>query len=65
MEMLNADNFINFVRAQVTDRIKEMHRRERERQSKRSALDTQSSHVVGSNTSPNTSPNTIKEKQHG
>jgi hypothetical protein len=52
MEMLNAENFINFMRAQVT---------ERERQSKRSALDTQSSHVVGSNTSPNT----IKEKQHG
>lgn len=59
MEMLNAENFM---RAQVTERIKEMHRRERERQSKRSALDTQSSHVVGSK---NTSPNTIKEKQHG
>ena len=61
MEMLNAENFINFVRAQVTDRIKELHRRERERErlSKRSALDTQPSHVVGSK------PNTIKEKQHG
>ena len=58
MEMLNAENFM---RAQVTERIKEMHRREREPQSKRSALDTQPSHVVGSNTSPNT----IKEKQHG
>ena len=60
MEMLNAENFM---RAQVTDRIKEMHRRERERERlcKRSALDTQPSHVVGSNTSPNT----IKEKQHG
>jgi hypothetical protein len=56
MEMLNAENFM---RAQVTDRIKELHRRERERQSKRSALDTQPSHVVGSK------PNTIKEKQHG
>ena len=56
MEMLNAENFM---RAQVTDRIKEMHRRERERLSKMSALDTQSSHVVGSK------PNTIKEKQHG
>jgi hypothetical protein len=59
MEMLNAENFM---RAQVTERIKELHRRERERLSKRSALDTQSSHVVGSK---NTSPNTIKEKQHG
>jgi len=58
MEMLNAENFM---RAQVTERIKELHRRERERErlSKRSALDTQPSHVVGSK------PNTIKEKQHG
>ena len=59
MEMLNAENFM---RAQVTDRIKEMHRRERERLSKMSALDTRPSHVVGSK---HTSPNTRKEKQHG
>jgi len=56
MEMLNAENFMRDV---VTQRIKEMHRRERERLSKRSALDTQPSHVVDSK------PNTIKEKQHG
>ena len=61
MEMLNAENFMRDV---VTQRIKELHRRERERERlcKRSALDAQSSHVVGSK---NTSPNTRKEKQHG
>jgi hypothetical protein len=56
MQMLHLHDFIT---DHLADRERALRKRERERLSKRSALDTQSSHVVGSK------PNTIKEKQHG
>ena len=57
MQMLHLHDFIT---DHLADRERALRKRERERLSKRSALDTQSSHVVGSK--PN---NTRKEKQHG